>query len=55
MTASNDNVHSSTISKKEKLKDKVKEKKVKKSHKKDADKDVDETEMKLKRHKKKWF
>ncbi|XP_046740649.1 MICAL-like protein 1 isoform X2 [Diprion similis] len=54
MCGSND-LQSLPITKKEKLKDKVKEKKVKKNHKKDADKDVDETELKLKRHKKKWF
>ncbi|XP_046594982.1 MICAL-like protein 1 isoform X1 [Neodiprion lecontei] len=54
MCGSNDS-QSLPITKKEKLKDKVKEKKVKKNHKKDADKDVDETELKLKRHKRKWF
>lgn len=41
--------------KKGKAKEKLKEKKSKKAAKKDADKDVDETEVKQKRHKRKWF
>lgn len=41
--------------KQNKLKEKIKEKKLKKILKKDIDKDVDETELTLKRTKRKWF
>ena len=41
--------------KQNKLKEKIREKKLKKILKKDIDKDVDETELTLKRTKRKWF